>query len=155
MPPPADAGRYTIETFRLQLTTREQPTFRDVTHVEQAVRVLREIFSTLDADQEHAVLLALNGRHRITGYKVLSSGGMTDAGVDLKVTFRAALVLGAVGLIFAHNHPSGTLTPSPEDREVTRSLQQAAKLLGFRLLDSIILTDQGHYSFATSGELAP
>lgn len=151
--PHTDSGRYTIETFRLHLSLHEQPIIGKVSDINRAVLVIRQVLAGLDADQEHFILLALNQQHAITGYKVIASGGMTEASIDPKIVFRAALLLGATAVIVAHNHPSGNPTPSAEDRAITRQLKQAAEILTFRLLDSLIVTGTGYFSFAEAGEL--
>lgn len=111
--------------------------------------ILRAIFADLDADQEHFVLLTVNIRNRVEGYKILSSGGMGSAPVDLKILFRSALALGGEGLFVAHNHPSGDPLPSADDIALTVAIAKAADLLQYRLLDHIILGASGsHYSFA-------
>ncbi len=76
----------------------------------------------------------------------------TDATVDLPVRaiIADAMRLGSAGLLLAHNHPSGTLEPSQADREVTRRLEVAGKLLGIQLLDHVIVSREGHCSVGLS-----
>jgi DNA repair protein RadC len=93
----------------------------------------------LDADQEHFVLLALDTKKRITGYKVISTGTLNSSLVHPRDVFRAAILLGAASFIVAHNHPSNDTTPSEEDLQVTRRLEEAGKLMGIPLVDQIIL----------------
>jgi DNA repair protein RadC len=63
------------------------------------------------------------------------------------------VIAGAVGIILAHNHPSGDITPSAEDRAVTSRIVEAATMLGLRMLDHLIVSDERHYSFLDAGEL--
>lgn len=108
--------------------------------------VLKTIFSTLDDDQEHLILLVLNGAHELTGYKVVASGRQTHSMVDRKVLLRNALLLGASAIIIAHNHPSGSLQPSSSDRDVTRGIAEAGRIVEIPLLDHLIYTHSGYVS---------
>lgn len=146
---------YSITSFkvRLKLEDTNEP-IRTVKTSKEVAEILKPIYADLDADQEHFCLLTLNSANRITGYKILTSGGMGEAHVDMKILFRAALALGGVALIVAHNHPSGNPRPSQSDRDITEVIQNAAKLLTFKLLDHIILGENGsYYSFADDGRL--
>ncbi len=108
--------------------------------------VLRAIYDTLDDDQEHLVLLVLNLAREITGYKLISSGGQERTLIDCKVLFRNALLLGASGIIVAHNHPTGKLDPSEYDVEMTVKVVGLGKALDMEVLDHIIYTTRGYTS---------
>lgn len=145
---------YKLTTFKVKLQVQDTGPTRSTTGPAESEAILRSIYESFDGDQEHFAVLALNGQNQVTGYKVLSSGGMGYAHVDQKLLWRAALALGGVAIILAHNHPSGDPTPSPEDRKLTTAVQEAAALLDFRLLDHIILGEgSAYYSFANSGML--
>jgi len=140
---------YTISTFKVRLKVEDTgPPAEHVGTSIEAARILRAIFDGLDADQEHFVLLTVNMKNRVEGYKVLASGGVGSAPVDLKILFRSALALGGAALFVAHNHPSGDPEPSQEDVDLTVAVSKAAALLQYRLLDHIILGSGRHYSFA-------
>ena len=144
---------YKITTFKVSLQVSEDIPKETSSPKESAI-LLRAIYADLDGDQEHFCVLALNGSNKVVGYKVLASGGMTFANIDQKLLFRAALALGGTSLIIAHNHPAGNPRPSLEDIALTKTVQDAAKLLDFHLLDHIILGEaQGFYSFAEEGRL--
>ena len=96
--------------------------------------------------REHFVVIMLDGRHRPIGYQVVSIGTATASLVHPREVFQAAVGLGAVALIIAHNHPSGDPTPSLEDREVTERLIRAGDLLGIRLLDSVVVAESAYHS---------
>ena len=83
----------------------------------------------------------------------MSSGGLNAAVVDPRVVFAVALQTASVAIIVAHNHPSGGLSPSGRDREVTRRLKQAGELLGIAVLDHVILTRESSFSFQEHGLL--
>lgn len=97
--------------------------------------------------QEHLMALYLCGSHKPVGFSVVSTGGANSCQVHPREVFQRAIMLGACSLIMAHNHPSGSCEPSPEDISITKQLEQAGKILEVRLLDHIIFTDTEHYSF--------
>lgn len=98
--------------------------------------------------------LYLDGRHASLGALQVSVGILTASLVHPREVFAPALRLGAAGIIVVHNHPSGDPEPSPEDREVTRRLEQVGELVGIRLLDHVVLGGPGRYtSFLERGWL--
>jgi DNA repair protein RadC len=102
---------------------------------------------------EQFKVLFLNRRNKVLGLYEVSSGGVTETVVDPKLIFSAALKAAACNIIVAHCHPSGDVLPSLADKKLTNKLKQAGQLLEIYLLDHIILTKNGYYSFADSGEL--
>ena len=111
---------------------------------EDVARFVRQVVGN-DA-REHFVAILLDGRHRPIAYQVVSIGTATAALVHPREVFQPAVGLGACAVIVAHNHPSGDPTPSAEDRDVTRRLAQAGRLLGILLVDSVVVGDSGHVS---------
>ncbi|MEJ1223025.1 RadC family protein [Sediminicola sp. 1XM1-17] len=93
-------------------------------------------------------IVYLNNANKVVHSALLSKGGITGTLVDVRLVLKRALELGAVGLILAHNHPSGTLIPSEADKQVTRKLQVAAEALDIKVLDHVIITQQDYFSFA-------
>jgi len=83
----------------------------------------------------------------------LSKGGITGTLVDVRLVLKQALELGAVGIILAHNHPSGTLEPSTADKQITQKLKMATEALDIKILDHLILTQREYLSFADKGIL--
>ena len=114
--------------------------------------VLKEIF---DADliewREEFLMLCLNRANNTISYYKVSTGGVSGTVVDLKIIFSVALAAGASGLILAHNHPSGNLKPSQEDINITKKVVEGGKLLDIKILDHLILTADGYYSFKDEG----
>ncbi len=98
-------------------------------------------------------IIYLNNANKILHTRQLSKGGLTGTLVDVRIAMKQALELGAVGLILAHNHPSGTLRPSKEDTSVTQKLKTAAATLDVKVLDHLIITQKDYYSFADEGLL--
>jgi DNA repair protein RadC len=100
-----------------------------------------------DRKQEHFLALPLNGAHEVIACRVVSVGLVNRALVHPREIFAEAIVDRAAAIIVAHNHPSGNIEPSPEDREVTRRLYAAGETLGVSLLDHVIFSQNGYFSF--------
>lgn len=100
--------------------------------------------------REEFVLVCLNNSLEVLGWIRLSSGGMAATAVDLRILFGVALQVASAAIIVAHNHPSGSPTPSREDIDVTRRIANGAKLLDIRLLEHVILTRENCYFFSES-----
>jgi DNA repair protein RadC len=143
--------RYTVTTFKVHLEVAEAgvPTRT----AEDVWRFSDSIFRDLDADKEHFVLLALNNKNRINGYKVISTGTLTATLIRPADVYSAALHLAAAAVVFVHNHPSGDPMPSPEDQEITRRLKDCGEMLAIRVLDHVILGADRYYSFSDRGLL--
>lgn len=143
--PEAPATRYRLKTATVTLEVRESGLDERCGSAGEAASILQAIYRHLDADQEHFVVLCLNSRNRITGYKVAASGGQDQTTVDSKIVFRFALLFGAAAIIVAHNHPSGNTQPSQHDLDLTRLLALAAQTLALKLHDHIIIEPAGSY----------
>ena len=107
-----------------------------------------------DEAREHFLALYLNGGHHVVSFSLVSLGSATAAPVHAREVFQGALLVGACALIVGHNHPSGDVEPSPEDKEVTRRLKQAGELLRVPLLDHVLFSDSDYLSFHERGILA-
>lgn len=107
---------------------------------------------TIEFFEQFKVLL-LNQANRALGIYEISSGGISGTVVDLRLIFSAALKANAAGLIIIHNHPSGQLTASEADKQITRKVKNAGELLDIKLLDSLIISPESYYSFADEGVL--
>jgi DNA repair protein RadC len=143
--------RYTVTTFKVRLEVCD---LGDRTAAsEDVMRVAKPIFANLDADKEHFVLLVLNNKNRINGYKVISTGTLTASLIRPGDVYRAALHLAAAAVVFVHNHPSGDPMPSQEDVEITRRLKECGEMLAIRVLDHVILGADRYYSFSDRGLL--
>jgi len=95
----------------------------------------------------------LNHAHKALGIYEISSGGIAGTVVDLRLIFSAALKANATSLMMIHNHPSGNLTASEADKQITQKVKEAGRLLDITLLDSLIITTESYYSFADQGAL--
>ena len=101
--------------------------------------------------QEHFVALYLNASNRLLCRETISIGTLTASLVHPREVFSPAVERRAAAVIVAHNHPSGELRPSSEDREVTRRIVEAGRILGIQLLDHVLITERGYYSFREQG----
>jgi len=96
-------------------------------------------------------ILFLNNANKIIEKLPISKGGITGTLVDVRITLRKALELGATSLILAHNHPSGNLNPSEADKQITKKLKIAAESIDIKVLDHLIVTEKSYFSFADEG----
>lgn len=106
-----------------------------------------------DYSHEVFAVLFLNQGNRIIDYKIISSGGISGTVVDSRIILKTALELGATAIILCHNHPSGNLKPSNADTSITQKIKAAALLMDIKLMDHIIVSNEGFYSFADDGIL--
>ncbi len=106
-------------------------------------------------DKNHELFLSvfLNQSNKLLCHKVISSGGITGTVADPRVILNIALEEGATSIILCHNHPSGNLKPSNADELLTQKIKQAAALMDIKVLDHIIVSTEGYFSFADSGIL--
>lgn len=104
-------------------------------------------------DHEEIWLLCLDRANRVTSRHRITSGTATASLFDAKMILKKALLDNAESVIMCHNHPSGILKPSPSDDEITHKLRNACNAINLRLLDHIIITASGCYSFADNGNL--
>jgi DNA repair protein RadC len=102
---------------------------------------------------EQFKILLLNRASRVIGISDISTGGVAGTVVDPKIVFSTALKANASSIILAHNHPSGNLQPSKEDNAVTSKMREAGSFLDLRVLDHLIVTKDGYYSYADAGTL--
>jgi DNA repair protein RadC len=104
--------------------------------------------------REHFMVLLLDGRHRVMSESQVSQGTLTASLVHPREVFRPAVRAAAAAIVLVHNHPSGDPTPSAEDLEVTRRLVSAGEILGIRIVDHVVVAEQGYYSLQENGQLA-
>lgn len=98
-------------------------------------------------------IIYLNNSNKVIQKHLLSKGGITGTLVDVRLVLKNALEVGAVGLVLAHNHPSGTLKPSEADKQLTQKLKTAAQSLDIKVLDHLIITEKAFFSFADENVL--
>ena len=103
--------------------------------------------------QEFFMVLLLDGRNRVMWESQISQGTLTASLVHPREVFRPAIGAAAAALVLAHNHPSGDPTPSSEDLRVTRRLTEVGELVGIRVVDHVIVAEEGFYSFQENGQM--
>jgi DNA repair protein RadC len=106
--------------------------------------------NTIELQEEFKILL-LNRSNTILGVYSMSKGGVSGTIVDAKLVFSAALKCNASSIIIAHNHPSGNVTPSEADKQITQKLKKAGGYLDIVVLDHLIITKDDFYSFSDNG----
>lgn len=104
-----------------------------------------------ELSHEEFFVLYLNRGNYLIQKKRISIGGVSETIADGKIIFKVALELNASGIILAHNHPSGQLFPSDADKQLTRRLKEFGKLIDIAILDHLIISEQGYYSFSDEG----
>jgi DNA repair protein RadC len=117
------------------------------------VNYVRPAYTDIIDYYERASALYVNNTNHIIALMKLSEGSLKSAIIDPARVFQMALKLNAQGIVIIHNHPSGSLKPSKSDKEITTRIKSGADLLGFKLLDHIILTHDSYYSFTDNGVL--
>ncbi|MCS6875669.1 MAG: DNA repair protein RadC [Aquificaceae bacterium] len=121
-----------------------------INNPEDAYRFVRE---RVDDRREHLVGLYLSPTNRLLSYELIAIGRMNALHAEPKDILYHAVSIACNGIILAHNHPKGEPKPSPEDIEFTRRLKQACLLMGFELLDHLIITKKGYLSMRREGYL--
>jgi len=132
------AKRYTIQNNR---------------RITSAQDVYDELYKYRDKKQEHFLTITLDGASHIINTRVVFIGTLNQSIVHPREVYADAIADRAAGIIIAHNHPSGTLEASRADIQITQRLDEVSKLVGIELLDHVILSSKGFYSFADEGLL--
>ena len=119
-----------------------------------ATRIYNQMHPLMqDLDVEEFWLLLMNQNHRLIKQMRISHGGITEVSVDIRIIMREAVLSNATILAVCHNHPSGSLSPSKMDDELTASLNKACQVMRIKLLDHVIVTDGNYFSYHESGRL--
>jgi DNA repair protein RadC len=106
-----------------------------------------------DLRHEVFAVIYLNRAGKVNHFEVISQGGITGTVADPRLILKRALQEEAVSIILCHNHPSGSLQPSQADEDLTAKIKEAAAYLDIKLLDHIIVSEEGHFSFADHGKV--
>ncbi len=106
-----------------------------------------------DLPYEVFAVMFLNQANRVKHFEIVSRGGITGTVADPRLILKKALETNSTSLILSHNHPSGSLRPSQADENLTHKLKNAASYFDIRILDHIIVSEEGYYSFADDGRL--
>ena len=126
--------------------SQEVPEKLQITNSQESYKILLPYLSDLQTEEFWAIYL--NQNNRVLGKSKLSSGGINQSVVDVRILFKSALEHLATGIIIAHNHPSGNLKASPEDLKITKQISEGGKILNIQLLDHLIIAQNAYFSFA-------
>lgn len=129
----------------------EGPDLKQITSSRTAFEVMHPIIGELLHEEFWVVFL--NNSNKIIYKSQLSKGGITGTVVDVRIVYKTALEHNAVAIILAHNHPSGTLKPSEQDKQITQQLKAAGHALDIKVLDHLIITEKSYFSFIDEGIL--
>ena len=129
----------------------EHPERRQIRSAAQVYDYFYPLMRDLPVEECHVLLL--NQSSAVIDSVRIGMGGLTETVVDVRLILREALLKRATSLNLCHNHPSGNLRPSTHDDHLTRQVREAARLLNIALIDHIIFTDGGYYSYADEGKL--
>lgn len=122
-----------------------------VTRSKDCEEVIRKFYSDDIEIYESFFLLLLNRANITIGYAKISQGGITGTVVDARIVLKYVVDSLATSVVICHNHPSGNLNASEEDKRITSRIKEALKLVDTTLLDHIILTADSYFSFADNG----
>ena len=148
-----DALNAEFKVREIEVTfTGERYFFGDVKSSFDAFQFIRDTILKGIEVQEHFVALYLSQANKIIGYYHHSTGTINSTPVDIEIIAAVALKTLAKAVIISHNHPSGNLMPSDADKILTKRVKEALRLFDIALLDHIIVTREGHTSFAETGD---
>lgn len=126
----------------------ERPKIVKIESSSDAHEVLRPHFDELSIEKFYVIYL--NRANIVISTECISSGGISGTFVDGKIIFNRAIQLLASGIVLAHNHPSGTLKPSLSDEKLTRNLVEFGKLVDIQIIDHLIISENGYFSFTNN-----
>ena len=133
---------------------RQQESPEERPKLDTATKIYNEMHPQMqDLDVEEFWVLLLNQNNRLIKKMRISHGGITETAVDIRIIIREAVLANATILAVCHNHPSGNLSPSKADEELTRSIRRACELMRITFMDHVIITDGQYYSFHELGRL--
>ena len=147
--PPAArwTGDYGGHEIRLCVVRPRQPRRKILKGSRDVYRLLKDMTSW---DREHFVAVFLDAKGTLMGVHTVAIGGLSETSFQPREVFKAAFLLNACSVVLAHNHPTGDVTPSKEDRQATRELALCGRFLGVPVLDHLVIGD-GYFSFKERG----
>jgi DNA repair protein RadC len=137
-----------VADFSHHLPASERP---KIVNSYKAYECLLPLFEGILDYRERFAILLLNRHNKVIAYAIISEGGVAGTIVDPKIIFQHALLANASAMMLCHNHPSGSMAPSPSDTEITQKVKSAGKIIDILVYDHIIITSEGYYSFADEG----
>ena len=142
-----------LQEIKLTLSkTEEHPViYEPLTTSYEASKIFKMLFADEIGMFESVFCIYLNQKNKPIGWRKISQGGIASSIVDVRLVLVPALNCLATGFILCHNHPSGSLNPSEEDRKITKQLKEVGQIMSIKLLDHLILTENSYFSFADEG----
>ncbi len=135
--------------YKSKVKASERP---KITTSKDAYKILIELWDENKIEfVEQFKVLFLNKANKVLGVYEVSTGGISGTVADPRVIFVAALKANACAIVISHNHPSGNLRPSRQDEELTQKIKNAGQFLEIRLLDHLIVSNEGYFSLADEG----
>lgn len=147
------SANYPALRLRTQLMREPSGTYQEV-RLSCPADVFQYLRGELEyADQEHFLSIPVNTKNAVIGVHTVNIGTINQTLVTPRDIFKTAILSGATGIILAHNHPSGDPKPSPDDKNTTRLMADAGKILGINVMDHIIIGRGCYYSFKEQGQI--
>jgi DNA repair protein RadC len=145
-----------ISIFRITLVKDRRVAFEQckLVNSQQSQPLIKKLIESQgQPDREQFCVILLNSKNEIIGLNIVSTGNLSSAPVHPREVLKPAILSNASAMILCHNHPSGDLSPSPEDIAITARIVQAAKIMGITVHEHIIISmdDDSYYSLADSG----
>ena len=137
-------GKYSCQLVRESV--KNDFTEYNITSPDEAAETIRKLTGIHKSPSEKMVVLMFNTKLKVLGWSLVSSGGLTATHGEPREVFRTAILANAFAILISHNHPSGNVEPSEEDKLLTKRLVEAGEILGIRVLDHIIISDEGYTS---------
>lgn len=138
-----------FKSFRKRVMIKKD--LQQIRSSNDAKDIIQSYFADLAHEEFYCIFL--NRANKVIKIEQLSKGGISGTVTDVRLVFKSAILNTASGMIVAHNHPSGNLSPSDSDVRITQKIKEAGTLLDIQLLDHLIITDTDYYSFADNGAL--
>lgn len=133
--------------------TKQDFAIEKITSSESSYNFAKKFYHDDISIYESCFIMLLNRANNVTGYAKISQGGICGTMVDVRLICKYAIETLATSVILVHNHPSGNLSPSPENNRITDSTREALKLFNIRLLDHVIINEDGYYSYNDEGRI--
>lgn len=150
-------NKFIAHELRLSYHKNDNLSLPDFTTVNSSKRMnmaFRKIWNNEEISiRESFYAIYLNTKLDVVGYQKIADGGLDMVLVDIRLLMSNALLSNSTRIAVAHNHPSGSLSPSQADKQLTIKIANACRLLDIQFVDHIILTDIAYYSFKDSGDL--
>ena len=145
---------YKIPQIRLSYVSDSTVEHPKISNSKSIADFMRSTYEDGDLDYRESFKVAyLNHANKILGFQTVSEGGTASTVVDVKMIFAGALLANASSIILCHNHPSGALTPSYQDDSITNNAKSAGRYLDIKVLDHVIITRDGFYSYNDEGRI--